>query len=127
MFKGMLNKGFYQIEINVQNNNNKMYVLKCPKNFTMKLSYNFIKITHKQKKSKGGVAAKYSFYKEGSRIFFSVLFTYFHTTYVGLYAVDYDFWYKKTNFKPTTMRKTSSFYNNTYLIILSVNVLLHVF
>lgn len=53
MFKGMLNKGFYQIEINVQRtDNNKMYVLKCPKNFTMKLSYNFIKITHKQKKKK---------------------------------------------------------------------------
>jgi len=62
MFKGMVNKGFYQIEINVQNR-------QMSQNFTMKLSYNFIKITHKQK-TKGGVASKYSFYKEGSRIFF---------------------------------------------------------
>lgn len=30
--------------------NQKLNVLKCPKNFTMKLSYNFIKITQKQRK-----------------------------------------------------------------------------
>lgn len=75
-----------------------MYVLKCPKNFTMKLSYNFIKITHKhkkEKKTKGGVAAKYSFFikREVDFFFRLVLFIHFHIKPIrfGLHAVDYDF------------------------------------